>query len=257
MSNLDLSSKYDPKIIRKKTIRRILFLGFISILIVVLALFCIIVFFPLTAALPETIRILGTAKNIDWGLLEGVISAVTFALLSGGLIFTLFEYVNKAIRDERESAVVSFTIYTRLFDRLMDPAALEARRWVILNLPTLEDSGSDEEKWLEIIKDKLAEIPDNWNDDRPPGKIYLKEVLTLLDYIGFVARHYWNLENEIATWMSPSIAKVWERIYLYVEDEAKRRDEPDFYSSAREFGEYCVDWRKDHYPKSIIIDNGT
>jgi hypothetical protein len=103
----------------------------------------------------------------------------------------------------------------------------------------------------------LNKRPRGWKGERPPGKEYLKEVLNTLDFLGFVAKHYWNMGNELVTWMSPPVAKVWERIYLYVKQEAERRNEPDFYESASEFGQYCVDWRNKHYPKSNVIKDAT
>jgi hypothetical protein len=42
-----------------------------------------------------------------------------------------------------------------------------------------------------------------------------------------------------------------------VEDEAKRRNEPDFYQAAREFGQNCIAWREKRYPKSNIVSTGT
>ena len=65
------------------------------------------------------------------------------------------------------------------------------------------------------------------------------------------------MENELVFWMSPSISKVWERIDLYVEEEALQRNEPDYYESAREIGKFCVEWRAANYPPSNIISNGT
>ena len=79
----------------------------------------------------------------------------------------------------------------------------------------------------------------------------------MLDFLGFVGKHYWNMENELVSWISPSVAKVWERISLYVENEAELRSEPDFYESAREFGQYCVQWRNERYPKSTVIKGAT
>jgi len=133
---------------------------------------------------------------------------------------------------------------------------VEARRWIILNLPTRQEH-EDDQAWLGRTIAALDERPEEREDGRPPGRDYLKEVLNTFDFIGFVAQHYWKMENELVTWMSPPVAKVWERIHLYVEYEAKQRNEPDFYESAREFGKYCVEWRDKRYPKSNVISDAT
>jgi hypothetical protein len=65
------------------------------------------------------------------------------------------------------------------------------------------------------------------------------------------------MDQALVSWMSPSVTKVWERIYLYVKDESDRRKEPDFYQAAREFGDNCVAWREKRFPKSNIISAGT
>ena len=91
----------------------------------------------------------------------------------------------------------------------------------------------------------------------PPGQTHLKRVLNTLDFVGFVADHYWDMwrtDDELVQWMSSPITKVWERIGPYVEYEAVERQEPDFYQAARMLSQYCLDWRCVHHPVSRIID---
>jgi hypothetical protein len=139
----------------------------------------------------------------------------------------------------------------------MNHGSLEARRWIILNLPTLDALGGDQQAWLEHVRSRINSVPRGWRGQRPPGKEYVKEVLNTLDFLGFVQRNYWSIENELVTWMSPPIAKVWERLEPYVEEEARQRNEPDYYESAREFGKYCLEWRRQRYPRSRIITDAT
>jgi hypothetical protein len=174
----------------------------------------------------------------------------------GGLAFAFTEYVQTTIQQRRESAEASFNIYKEVYDKLMNPEATAARRWIILNLPTRQN-GEDDGAWLKRTTAALNERPKGWKGERPPGSDHLKEVLNTFDFIGFVAKHYWNMDYALVSWMSPSVAKVWERISLYVNDEAIRRHEPDFYEAAREFGGHCVEWRKEHYPQSIVIRDAT
>lgn len=212
--------------------------------------------FPLTTYLPESSGVGENARPINWNLLEGIASLVTVSLVIGGLAFAFIEYIQTAIQQSRENAETSFNIYKEVYYKLMTPEAVAARRWIILNFPERNDQ-EDDQAWLKRITAVLTKRPKGWKDERPPGKKYLKEVLNTLDFLGFVAKHYWNIENELVTWMSPPIAKVWERIYLYVEHEAELRNEPDFYISAREFGQHCVEWREKRYPKSIVIRDAT
>jgi hypothetical protein len=254
MENDNYSSPFDPKQIERKTRIRLWKTGVFSILVFVAVLLLILlVVFPLTTYLPENRG--GDTRPINWNLLEGMASLVTVSLVIGGLAFAFIEYVQTAIQQSRENAETSFNMYKEIYYKLMNPEAVEARRWIITNLPTKKDL--DDETWLKQTISALDKIPRGWKSERPPGRDYLKEVLNTFDFIGFVAQHYWKMENELVTWMSPPVAKVWERIHLYVEYEAEQRNEPDFYESAREFGKYCVEWRDRRYPKSNVIEDAT
>ena len=251
------AESFNPEKIRAKTTRGIIGMGIVSLMFSIAVFLLGLVLFPLTSTLPDSVGVGAHARQINWNMLEGIASLATLSLVVGGLVFAFIDYVQNAIQRKRDDAEASFNIYKEVYDRLMNSEALAARRWVILNLPTLEDVGSDKKIWLDSINIQVNKIPRGWKSERPPGKEYIKEILNTFDFIGFVAKHYWNMENELVMWMSPSIAKVWERIEFYVEEEAKQRGEPDYYESAREFGKYCVEWRNKNYPKSNIIKNAT
>jgi hypothetical protein len=252
MENNNFANPFDPRQIEQKTKARLLRTSLISLIVFFAVLLLILRFlFPLTTYLPNSNR----GGEINWPLLEGIASLITVSLVIGGLAFAFFEYVQTAIQQSRENAETSFNMYKEIYYKLMNPEAMNARRWIIINLPTKEDL--DDETWLKQTIAALDKHPRGWKGERPPGRDHLKEVLNTFDFIGFVAKHYWNMENELVTWMSPPVAKVWERIYLYVEHEAKQRNEPDFYESAREFGQHCLEWRNDRYPKSNVIEDAT
>ena len=252
MENNNYSSPFDPKQIERKTKSRLLRTSILSVFVfIVVLLLLLLVLFPLTIYLPEK----RGPGLINWTLLEGMASLVTVSLVIGGLAFAFIEYVQTAIQQSRENAETSFNMYKEIYYKLMNPEAVEARRWIITNLPTKNDL--DDETWLKQTIAALDKIPRGWKGERPPGRDHLKEVLNTFDFIGFVAKHYWNMENELVTWMSPPVAKVWDRIYLYVEYEAKQRNERDFYESAREFGHYCLEWRNERFPQSNVIKDAT
>jgi len=251
------AKSYNPKKIRAWTTFGAIMAGIVSLAFVAGTFWYGLKLFPQTTLLPDTFGSGESVKQVNWSILDGVASLATLSFVVGGIIFALIDYVQNAVQRKREDAETSFNIYREVYDRLMNPKALEARRWIILNLPTIEDVGNDKKKWLESVNTQINRVPHGWKGDRAPGKEYLKDVLNTFDFIGFVAQYYWNMENELVMWMSPSIAKVWERIEFYVEEEARQRDEPDYYESAREFGKYCVEWRNKNYPKSKIIKNAT
>ena len=253
MEDNNYASPFDPKQIERNTKTRLWRTSVLSILVFIAVLLLILlVLFPLTIYLPDKT---GT-EDINWNLLEGIASLVTVSLVIGGLAFAFIEYVQTAVQQSRENAETSFNIYKEVYYRIMNPEAMEARRWIILNLPTRNDQ-EDDQAWLKRTTAALNKRPRGWKGERPPGKGYLKEVLNTLDFLGFVAKHYGSMGNELVTWMSPPVAKVWERVYLYVKQEAEQRNEPDFYESASEFGQYCVEWRNKHYPKSNVIKDAT
>lgn len=252
-----LTESFDPKKIRTQTTFGAIMAGVVSLAFVALTFWTVIQLFPYTATLPTTLVEGETVRQINWSVLDGIASLATLSLVLGGLVFAFIDYVQNAVQRKREDAEASFNIYKQVYDQLMNPEAMAARRWVILNLPTLEDAGNDKKVWLERVKAQVNQLPAGQESETPPGKVYIKEILNTFDFIGFVAKHYWNMENELVVWMSPPVAKVWERIEYYVEQEALQRHEPDYYEAARELGRFCVAWRRDHYPKSVIIKNAT
>ena len=251
------AKNFDARKIRFWTTIGAIVIGIVSLCFVAVTIWGGLKLFPLTSLLPETLGSGENMKDVDWNKLDGFASLATLAFIVGGIMFALIDYVQNAVQRKREDAEASFNIYKEVYDRLMNSKALEARRWIILNLPTLEEVGNDKKKWLESVTAQINRIPHGWTGERSPGKEYLKDVLNTFDFIGFVAKHYWNMENELVMWMSPSIAQVWERIEVYVEEEAEQRKESDYYESAREFGKYCVSWRKKNNLKSKIIKNAT
>lgn len=256
-TKVNLAEGYNPNRIRSRATSRAILAGVVAFAFVLLTFWLTIALFPFTIALPETYSVGEYEGQINWDILDGIAGVATFSIVVGGVVFAFINYVQSAVQREREEAQASFNIYKELYDRLMDPEAVAARRWVLKNIPPPGDYGKDKKAWLGQVNSNLNRIPRGWKGERPPGKEYLKNMLNTLDFIGFVANHYWNMENELVIWMSPSIAKVWERIELYVEEEAKQRNEPDYYGSAREFGRYCVQWRDDRYPKAEIIEDAT
>jgi hypothetical protein len=255
--NPKYAKSYNPEKIKRETIWWTFGLGLVSLGVVAIVFWLGLALFPLTSWLPGSTGTGPAARPVDWNILGSITSLLTTALIFGGLVFAFFDNIQNGINRKLEHAETSYNIYKDVFDRLMNPEAQAARRWIILNLPTLAEMGGDKAAWLKLVTARLNEVPAGAAGSRPPGLENLKLVLNSFDFIGFVSKHYWSVENELVFWMSPSISKVWERIDLFVEEEARLRNEPDYYESAREFGNYCLIWRRENYPASTIIENGT
>lgn len=181
--------------------------------------------------------------------LEGYVGLLTLVLVIGGLVFAAWEYF-------RQESQISFQIYESIHKKMTDPAEEAARRWIITNIRPYKESDSIK-AWSKEFATKIYEKPNDWDEKKlAPGHQHIKRTLNALDYFGFVAENYVNVEGPLLEWMSPPIAKVWERIAPYVERERDARNEPDFYKSASYIGKKCLEWRTKKGLKSEIIDSG-
>jgi hypothetical protein len=193
-------------------------------------------------------RVCTDGADCNWALLEGFSSLIGLVLLLAGVFFAAREYI-------RQESQISFQVYEAIHSRITDPAEEAARRWIIINIQPLESSESKDE-WLTKTKEKIFASSTGADQAIPEGQHSIKKVLNTLDYFGFVAEHYINVEGPLLEWMSAPIAKVWERIWPYVEVEREKRGEPDYYLSASYIGNKCLEWRNQKGLKSTIIDAG-
>ena len=137
---LTASEGFNPGRIQAQIRWELLAFGAISFLLSIVVFLLSVRFFPFASRLTGTIST-GTNATPDWGMLGSITSLITMSIFFGGVVFAFLEYVQTAVQRKRENAEASFNIYKELYDRLMNTDALEARRWIILNLPTLEDAG--------------------------------------------------------------------------------------------------------------------
>lgn len=254
---LKYGTRYDPDTIKRETTWRVLRLGLFSLGVVALVFWLGLALFPLSARLPASTQTASGERPLDWGNLDSVTGLLTTALVLGGLVFAFMDHIQNAVEKKQQNAQASYNIFKDVFERMMSPSAQASRRWIIQNIPTLQHSGLERAAWLALAHERLHTSAPGQMDDRAPGVEHLKEVLNTLDFIGFVARHYWSMNNELIFWLSPSVAKVWERVEPYVEEEASLRGEPDYYEAAREFGGACLRYRREHFGESRIIEQAT
>jgi hypothetical protein len=158
-------------------------------------------------------------------MIEALSTAVTVAaLISGGYI---------AYRELDELSNSRFIdVSNELFEELNSEANIEARRWVIQNLPD----------------DPIEGLPQL----TPQGRKQVKRVLNSLDHIAFLTQSGWIPEELIMPWMNPMVVKVWAKLGPYVAYESQRRHEPDFYTHARKLADRCSEWRAHNVPESEL-----
>ena len=154
-----------------------------------------------------------------WAMTEALATAVTAATVIGAG-FLAYRELDEA-SNSRHLAVAD-----RLFEELNAPENVAARRWIFLYLPPDPASGLDE-------------MTDQDRDT-------VKRVLNSLDRVAFLTQGGWIPEDMVMPWMSPMILKAWIKLKPWVDYEADRRHEPDYYRQVRDLAERCLSWREAH-----------
>ena len=215
---------------------------------------------------------LGIPSEERWSQLEGIMGLITVALIMGGGLFALAEYIEgeeqrriadaerqkaedeRLKADQEQAKQQSFTLYASLVERLMNDDEIEIRRWIIRHVPLLT-ADMDRDVWIGDVRNVLFRNTDPACDANH-GQKCVKSALNTLDYLGFVALNYWELDGPLLDWLYPMVSKVWERIGPYIEEEASRRREPNYYRWARAIGNRCVEWRiSKNMPEPIFIED--
>jgi hypothetical protein len=175
----------------------------------------------------------GTTSDL-WNALEGISSAATLATMIGGGLMALVQLREAA--DNRRLALESrnMEVYDNVFERMMCDEEIEARRWIY----TPGNLVGDPEQGLTLLDDV--------------GQEHVKRVLNSFDHLGFLIQQDWVTDDAVVRWVNPIVVKVWDRLGPYVEYEAERRNEPDYYEAARELAIRCAEWRIKHVPGAKI-----
>jgi len=180
----------------------------------------------------------------DWTLLDGFVSAISLAILLGGLTYTIVDRIRAEVVEAREKAKLSYDIYQTIFEKLTDPEQEAARRWILSNI-TVKKDGEDIAAWYQQTHAKITARENGMENDLPEGQRAVKSTLNCFDYIGFVANNYWEIEQDSLDWISPPIAKIWKRLGPYVTHVRTLRGAKDYYASAEYIGNLCIKWRQD------------
>lgn len=177
-----------------------------------------------------------------WSLLEGFASVISLSILAGGLVFAVTEYINAENAKQEEKNKLSYEIYKAIFDKLTDPEQEAARRWILTNI-TIKKDDEDIAAWYAKTNKKIMAGATKSITNLPEGQKAVKITLNCFDYIGFIANHYWEVDQDSLDWISAPIAKVWRRLGPYVRHIRALRKTTDYYTSAEYIGERCVNWR--------------
>lgn len=180
----------------------------------------------------------------DWNLLEGFVAVLSLSILAGGLVYPVFDRIRAEVVEAREKVKLSYVIYQAIFEKLTDAEQEAARRWILTNISIKKDEEPLTD-WYVKTHAKVMERQGEPDGELPEGQRYVKMTLNCLDYIGFIAKHYWEIEDDSLDWLSPPIAKVWRRLGPYVIHIRNLRDARDYYVFAEFIGKECIQWRRD------------
>ncbi len=168
MQNQNKSHKFDPAKSEHNIRVKIIKTGIWSFVIAILVFFGILLFYPLTTRLPANVLISKLIETANWNFVSGIAAAITVSLVIGGLVFVFLEHSRNTIQAEVQFAAAEFNIYKEIFDRLMSKEDIIARRWIIINIPTLNQMGNDPIVWLEKVKEIINSSP-KVDDNRSAG----------------------------------------------------------------------------------------
>ena len=160
-----------------------------------------------------------------WAATEALSTAMAAAAVIGG------GYV--ALRELKEQDICRhMQVADRLYEELNSKESIVARRWIFQNLPDNPSEG-------------IPSLPSE-------GREAIKQVLNSLDRVAFLTQSGWIPEALIMPWMNPMIVKSWIKLQPFVDYEATRRHEPDYYEAVRKLALRCLAWRQENLPDAKI-----
>ena len=133
-----------------------------------------------------------------WLVLRAVSSAPDFWVMAGALstALTAAALVGTGFVAYRELSELDqgrqIAVADRLFDDMNAQECVDARRWILSNLPDDPESG-------------IRSLT-------PEGQAAVKRVLNTLDKTAFLTQAGWIPEETIMPWVNPMVVKVWAKL---------------------------------------------
>ena len=220
----------------RKTIRnifqRLLLFGLLSLALAA-AGYALIVYLGFPAFTRST-------SGLTWDSFDVFTNLLSLSLFAGGVTFALAEYIDTERAKQAEKNKLSYDIYNAIYDKLTDPKEEAARRWILSNIE-IKKPDEDIEAWYEKMNEKIMS---STGIGLPEGQNAVKLTLNCFDYIGFIVKHYWDVEKDSLDWISAPVAKVWRRIGPYVDHVRTVRKTTDYYLFAEHLGNLCIEYRR-------------
>jgi hypothetical protein len=214
--------------LRQMRMLRRLSIGDLLLLVALITVFIAVIWIAVAPQLLDVARL-----NADeWSDLSAMVTVISFAFALGVGISILLQ-----VSEANESR--NLGIYQDIYEKLMASDEIEARRYIYQKLPEVAASDASAQK---------AEISQILAGDEK-ARVYIKQVLNLIDYFGFLVEQDWVTADEVIGWLSPVVVKVWRKIGPIVEYErSERLEEPDYYIAAVRLAEKCQQWRDQNLP---------
>ena len=182
------------------------------------------------AAAPRLLDASGLDAD-EWANLSAMVTVISFAFALGAGLSILLQ-----ISEANDSR--NLGIYQDIYEKLMASDEIEARRYIYQKIPVVASDGM-------ARKTEISQLLESDEEART----YIKQVLNLIDYFGFLVEQDWVTADAVIGWLSPVVVKLWQKIGPIVEYErAERPEEPDYYISAVRLAEKCQRWRDQHLP---------
>lgn len=192
----------------------------------------------------------------NWNLFDVFANLITISLVAGGFVAAAMEYIDIERAKQADRNKLSYDIYQAIFEMLTDPGQEAARRWILENMEIKKES-EDIAVWYKRTNTQIMKKTRGSKDGLPEGQNAVKLTLNCFDYIGFIVKHYWDVEKDSLDWISAPIAKVWRRLGPYVDHVRELRGTTDYYLFAEHVGKLCIKHRADKGMDDEKIAKGT
>jgi hypothetical protein len=164
--------------------------------------------------------------SVDFWPMAATLSTALGSVAILSALFVAYRELNEATNSRY------LEVGDRLFEELIAPEIVEARRRIYQQLP-------------ETAAPALEELSED-------SRAAAKRVLDSLDRIAFLTQAGWIPHELVMPWMAAMVDKTWSKLEPIVTAERARRNEPDYYAEVDRLADECRTWRRTHVPAARI-----